>query len=205
MGEGGAITTNDEQLARRMRQMRNHGISRDASRFASAELAFANDGTANPWFYEMSEPGFNYRASDLHCALGYSQLGQLSTRVKHRAALVAHYDAKITTELTNVSPVARVANCYPAWHLYVVHIDFEALGFDRAHLMNRLAARGIGTQVHYLPVHMQPYYRGRYGDINLPGAMHYYDRCLSLPLFATMEEKDVDRVVTELGDVLSNG
>jgi dTDP-4-amino-4,6-dideoxygalactose transaminase len=204
MGEGGAVTTNDETLAARMRQMRNHGMSRNADDFTSTGLAIADDGTANPWYYEMEEPGFNYRASDLHCALGLSQLSKLDARVAYRAALVERYDAAISNRLAGVRPLTRVTNCDPAWHLYVVHIDFAELTIDRASLMNRLAARGIGTQVHYLPVHMQPYYRNRYGDLDLPGARRYYERCLSLPLSVSMTEDDVDRVVAELETVLAD-
>ena len=204
MGEGGAITTNDGRLAARMREMRSHGMIRNADSFANA-LALAGDGSANPWYYEMAAPGFNYRASDLHCALGCSQLERLAALVEKRAALVAHYDSAISNRLNGVRPLARAPDCDPAWHLYVVHIDYEALGIERAELMNRLAARGIGTQVHYLPVHMQPYYRDRYGDFELPGAQRYYERCLSLPLFARMNTDDVDRVVDELATIANHG
>jgi dTDP-4-amino-4,6-dideoxygalactose transaminase len=95
-----------------------------------------------------------------------------------------------------------VAGCHPGWHLYVTLIDFKSVGISRAQVMNRLRERGIGTQVHYIPVHLQPYYRHRYGDAKLPGAMAYYQRCLTLPLFPGMEEHDAERVVTALTDEL---
>lgn len=202
MGEGGAVTTNDEDLAKRLRLFRNHGMTRDPDRFETTDAAFAADGSPNPWYHEMAEFGFNYRASDIHCALGLSQLGKLDRFVARRRALAARYDALLAPLAPVVRPVGRVPDCEPAWHLYVVLIDFEVAGMARAELMNRLRERGIATQVHYLPVHRQPYYRRRYGDLNLPGAEAYYARALSLPLFPAMTDADVDRVVATLRTIL---
>ena len=202
MGEGGAVTTNDEALAAAMTRLRNHGMTRAPADFVDPELALAADGQVNPWYYEMPAPGFNFRASDLHCALGASQLGKLDRFVARRRDLVDRYDAMIGALAPLVTPVSRVEGCRPAWHLYVALIDFAAAGRDRAAVMRELKARGIGTMVHYLPVHRQPYYRTRYGDETLPGAMRYYERALSLPLFPDMRDGDVERVLTVLADVL---
>ena len=202
MGEGGVVTTNDEGYFERLRNMRNHGITRDAARFENLDMAFDNDGAANPWYHEMTEPGFNYRASDIHCALGNSQLGKLRGFVDKRAALSAHYDSLLAPLSSVLRPVARVPGCRPAWHLYVVLIDFEAVGQSRAVVMNRLREAGIGSQVHYIPVHRQPYYQQRYGVLVLDGAAQYYRRCLSLPLFADMTESDVAHVVGTLQEIL---
>ena len=202
MGEGGAVTTDDEALAARMAGARNHGISRVPESFASPDLAFDRDGAANPWYYEMAEPGFNYRASDLHCALGLSQLGKIERFIARRRELVERYDSLIAALAPLVSPLARVAGCRPAWHLYVALIDFAAAGVSRAEVMRRLTARGISTMVHYLPVHLQPYYRQLHGARDLPGAWRYYQRALSLPLFPAMSDSDVERVVTSLGKAL---
>jgi UDP-4-amino-4,6-dideoxy-N-acetyl-beta-L-altrosamine transaminase len=202
MGEGGAVTTNDEALASAMTRMRNHGMTRAPADFVSPEFALAADGQVNPWYYEMPAPGFNFRASDLHCALGASQLGKLDRFVARRRDLVDRYDAMIGELAPVVTPVSRVEGCRPAWHLYVALIDFSAAGMDRAAVMRELKARGIGTMVHYLPVHRQPYYRKRYGEESLPGAMRYYERALSLPLFPDMRDDDVERVLTVLADVL---
>lgn len=202
MGEGGAVTTNDEGLAGRLRLFRNHGMVREPKGFENRDLAFGPDGAANPWYYEMPEVGFNYRASDIHCALGLSQLKKLDRFVARRRALAARYHALLARLAPVVRPVGRVRGCEPAWHLYVVLIDFGALGITRAELMNRLRERGIGTQVHYLPVHLQPYYRRRYGDLSLPGADAYYARALSLPLFPGMADADVDRVVAALAEIV---
>jgi UDP-4-amino-4,6-dideoxy-N-acetyl-beta-L-altrosamine transaminase len=202
MGEGGAVTTNDDQLAVRLRDLRNHGMSREPDRYTRDELAFDASGSPQPWYYEMHEPGLNYRSSGLHCALGLSQLGKLDRFVNRRRELVEHYDRRIATLEPIVRGLARTANCRPAWHLYVALIDFAAPGIERAEFMRALREKGIGTQVHYIPVPWQPYYAERAGKLDLPGAAAYYARCLSLPLFSTMDEDDVDRVVDAIADIL---
>ena len=201
-GEGGAVTTNDAELARRMSELRCHGMVHDPERFASDDLARCAEGGANPWYYEMPEPGLNYRLSDIHCALGLSQLGRLGQFVGRRRALVEQYDALLPALAPMVRPVGRPEGGRTAWHLYPVLIDFDSAPIDRAALMRRLAERGIGTQVHYLPVHLQPYYRERYGDADLPGAAAYYRSCLSLPLFPGMKDDDPQRVIEALAECL---
>jgi UDP-4-amino-4,6-dideoxy-N-acetyl-beta-L-altrosamine transaminase len=203
MGEGGAITTNDAEFAARLRRTRNHGMLRDAAEFANHDLAFATDGSINPWYYEMDEPGFNYRASDIQCALGTSQLNKLPAFHARRAALAARYDHLLTQMAPIVRPVPYSDLTHPGWHLYGVLIDFAAIRHDRASVMNRLTERGIGTQVHYIPVHLQPAYRAAGNQPDLPGARAYYDRCLSLPLFPAMTEHDVDRIVAGLAEALA--
>lgn len=202
MGEGGVVTTNDETLYRRLLRFRNHGMVRDAAAFEYSERAFDAEDGVNPWYYEMPEPGFNYRASDVSCALGLSQLGKLPRFVAARDALVEYYDEVLRPLAPLVRPITRVDHCRPAWHLYVVLIDFAAAGVGRATVMRRLREHGIGTQVHYIPVHRQPYYQRRYGEQSLPGAMAYYARCLSLPLFPAMSKADVERVVDALSDAV---
>lgn len=202
MGEGGAVTTNDERLYERLLRMRNHGMVREASDFENREHAFDADGQPNPWYYEMPEPGFNYRACDIQCALGLNQLGKLDRFIERRRALVERYDTLIAPFEPVIAPVQRVPACEPAWHLYPVLIDFDSLGMSRAQLMRLLQERGIGTQVHYFPVHLQPYYRRRYGELRLPGAEAYYRRVLSLPLFPGMRDTDPDLVVGELARAL---
>lgn len=205
MGEGGVVTANDARLADRLRDLRNHGMIRDRGRFINADMAFDRIGAVNPWYYEMHGIGLNYRASDIHCALGLSQLGKLDSFLETRRRLVARYDASIALLAPLVRPLGRVAGCRPGWHLYIVLIDFDAAGKTRAAVMRRLGDRGIGSQVHFIPVHLQPYYRERYGHHRLPGAEAYYARCLSLPLHAGMEEGDVARVVDTLADQAAPG
>lgn len=201
MGEGGAVTTRDATVAARLRRLRCHGMERDVAALLRPELARAADGSANPWYYEMAELGFNYRATDIQCALGLSQLAKLPRFVARRRHLVALYDQALAPLAPLVRPLGRSGG-QPGWHLYVARIDFDAAGLDRATVMHRLRARGVGTQVHYMPVAWQPYYRGRYGDVALPGAEEYYRTCLSLPLYPGMADDDVARVADALAQAL---
>jgi UDP-4-amino-4,6-dideoxy-N-acetyl-beta-L-altrosamine transaminase len=197
-GEGGAVTTNDLRLYKKLKLLRSHGMTRNPAEFENPELAFAADGGPNSWYYEMPEVGFNYRASDINCALGLSQLGKLDRFVERRRALVATYDRLLAPLAPAILPPERAPNCNTAWHLYAPRIQFREIGIEREALMNRLRSVGIGTQVHYIPVHLQPYYRRRHGEQQLPGAMHYYRATLSLPLFPEMTDDDVLRVVNAL-------
>jgi UDP-4-amino-4,6-dideoxy-N-acetyl-beta-L-altrosamine transaminase len=201
-GEGGMVTTNDPALAERIALFRSHGVTREAAAFRAPEMSLDAAGAANPWAYEMQELGFNYRLPDLLCALGLSQLAKLARFAARRRALAARYRERLAPLAPLVRPAAVPANCDPAPHLFVALIDFEAAGVTRAAAMRALAERGVGTQVHYIPVHRQPYYAERYGAPDLPGADAWYARCLSLPLFPAMADDDPDRVVEALKAVL---
>jgi UDP-4-amino-4,6-dideoxy-N-acetyl-beta-L-altrosamine transaminase len=202
MGEGGAVTTNDPETAQRLVRARNHGMTRRPDEFVNAADAFDADGTPNPWYYECVEPEFNWRANDIQCALGLSQLGKLGRFVTRRRALAAAYDTLLSPLSPLVRPAARTHASLPAWHLYAARIDFTRAGISRATVMRELAKDGIGSQVHYFPLHRQPYYRDHYGVLSLPGADRYYERALSLPLFASMSMADVGRVADTLGNIL---
>jgi UDP-4-amino-4,6-dideoxy-N-acetyl-beta-L-altrosamine transaminase len=195
-GEGGVITTNDPGLAERMRQLRSHGITREPTNFASIGDAF-DDAVPNPWYYEMGEVGFNYRLPDILCALGISQLGKLPRFYRRRQEIARRYDGL----LAPLSPVVRAVphGVRPhGWHLYAILVDFAAIGTSRRQFMERLRAAGIGTQVHYIPVHQQPYYRQRYGELPLAGAEAYYARCLSIPFYPALSDANVERVAARL-------
>jgi dTDP-4-amino-4,6-dideoxygalactose transaminase len=202
MGEGGAVTTNSPEVAEQCRILRNHGMVRPGDNPVNRSLGLAADGSINPWYYEVEEISHNLRASDINCALGLSQLRKVDRYIDARRKLMARYASR----LAELSPVVELVpagpGVEPGWHLCSVLIDFARLDLDRRGLMARLRERGIGTQVHYIPVHMQPFYRERYGHVDLPGAMEYYGRTLSLPLFPAMTERDVDRVVDVLADVI---
>lgn len=200
-GEGGIVTTDDADVAERMRKLRSHGMTREDDEILDRDRGFEN-GDLKPWYYEMSEIGWNYRMPDILCALGISQLNKLDRFAARRRELAAHYDRLLTPLSAAVRPVSR-SNSVHGWHLYVVHIDFEALGMTRARFMKTLRDEGIGSQVHYIPVHRQPYYRKRYGALTLPGAESYYARCLSLPLYPAMTERDSERVVAVLARLAS--
>lgn len=203
-GEGGAVLTKDPALARRLRQARGHGIERDPDKFEDEAAAFDGDA-ANPWYYEMPEIGFNYRLSDLNAALALSQLRKLDRFAATRRRLAERYDQGLAALAPRLRPIGRGRACLAAWHLYAVLIDFAAIGMSRGALMNTLRDRSIGTQVHYIPVHTQPYYRRRGGMPSLPGADAYYRRTLSLPLHAGMSVEDVDFVVKTLSELIRAG
>lgn len=201
-GEGGAVTANDPALTRRMRSLRNHGMTHDPGDFVDEAMAFDDTGATNPWYYEMPEIGWNYRLSDIHAALAHSQLARLDRFVEQRRTLAQRYDELLAPLAELVMPIRRSRGCMPAWHLYAVLIDFERLGMPRRELMAELREAGIGSQVHYIPVHRQPYYRRRNPGLSLDGAEAYYRRTLSLPLFVGMSIADVRRVTGALHDVL---
>jgi len=202
MGEGGAVTTNDPELAKRLIRARNHGMTRNPDEFVNTIDAFDAEGAPNPWYYECIAPEFNWRANDIQCALGLSQLGKLGRFVARRRALAQSYDTLLAPLAPLVRPAARTRASLPAWHLYAARIDFERAGISRATVMRELSKDGVGSQVHYYPVHRQPYYARRYGALALPGADRYYARALSLPLFASMSMSDVERVASTLGNIL---
>jgi UDP-4-amino-4,6-dideoxy-N-acetyl-beta-L-altrosamine transaminase len=201
MGEGGAITTNDPVLVKRLRRFRGHGITRSPDAFSDTAAGLDASGRVNPWYYELADIGFNYRASDIQCALGLSQLGKLDAFVAERARLARCYDAALAPLSPVVAPLYRHRGRPHAWHLYVALVDFAAARLERSELMRSLQRQGIGSQVHYIPLHRQPYYRRRYGALALHGADEFYRRCLSLPLFVGLREADVDRIAGALAMV----
>lgn len=199
-GEGGVAITKDGALASVMKRFRNHGMTRDSASFRNHAMAFAGN-QINPWYYEMHDFGWNYRLSDFQCALGLSQLKKLVQFWNRRKELAMLYDKLLAPLSSVVRPVARGPEPH-GWHVYAVLFNFDALTCGRAALMNALREKGIGTQVHYIPVHRQPYFRKLYGELALPGADAYYNRCLSLPLFPTMVQDDVSFVVESIVEVV---
>lgn len=198
-GEGGLVTTADDELAARMKRLRSHGIVREPDEFEMPELAF-DGNVANPWYYEMAEYGWNYRMPDPLCALGISQLKKLSRFHGRRREIAGLYDELLAPLAPRVRPVQH-ADAPHGYHLFAVLIDFPAIGLTRRQVMEQLRRDGVGTQVHYLPVHHQPYYRERYGDVALPGADAYYARCLSIPFFPSMTDDDVRHVAQSLSNL----
>ena len=202
-GEGGAVVTNDAELARRLRMLRSHGIERDASRFVGDDAREA--GKNKPWLYEQQMLGFNYRMTDIQAALGLSQLAKLDLFLDRRRAIARRYDeafAKLPhARMPQSSPQDRARSGH---HLYIALFDFAALGTTRAAFMTKLRALGIGSQVHYIPVYRHPYYVERYGidPAAFPNAEHYYSRCLSLPFYPALTDEDVERVIAAVGGLV---
>ena len=185
-GEGGMVVTRDAALARRIKVMRLHGMSRDAfDRFTA---------TVPSWYYEIVAPGFKYNLTDIAAALGLQQLKRAADFQRRRAALAARYDAALAGLPVVLPPQAAPGETH-AWHLYALRLaDGAALARDT--LIERLFAAGIGCSVHYIPLHLQPYWRDRYRLVPamFPASQSAYERLLSLPLYTRMTPADVDRV-----------
>lgn len=194
-GEGGLISTNDEALAARMRVFRNHGITSD-HRQREAQGGF---------FYEMVDLGFNYRLTDVQCALGVSQISRLDEFIARRRAIAAQYD-RAFAGMAEVQPLGRVADTEHAYHLYVVQLEIEMLSADRGEMFSALRAENIGANVHYVPVHLHPFYKQRFGTARglCPAAEHAYERLLSLPMFPGMSDDDVADVIAAVGKVVGH-
>jgi UDP-4-amino-4,6-dideoxy-N-acetyl-beta-L-altrosamine transaminase len=178
-GEGGAVTTNNPQLAEKLKSLRCHGMT------AKPEIA--------PWYYEMTRIGYNYRITDFQCALALNQLNKLELFKQHHKKLVHIYN-EVFSENSFISGIQTSISCDPCWHLYVSLIDFENIAIDKVSLITKLKDLGIGTQVHYIPLYKQPYYKERYGDVSLIGAETYYQKALSLPLYHSLNENDCYRI-----------
>ncbi len=205
MGEGGAIATGNAALVERLRLLRNHGLERQT--FVNNDMALNSEGIPNPWYYEMSKLGFNYRITDMQAALGQTQLKKLPQSLEKRNQIAGWYRKLIEAKFNpdEIECLTLKNDRTHAYHLFVLKINFDKIGQSRAVVMNRLRAQGIGTQVHYIPVHLQPYYQklynGQVGD--LPGADQYYQSALSLPMYPDLTKADIERVVDELKNSIS--
>jgi perosamine synthetase len=191
-GEGGVITTNDPDLAARMRTFRSHGINSD-------HRTRALEGS---WFYEMEDLGYNYRITDFQCALGLSQLGKLDAWLERRRDIAAAYTSAFS-EFAELEPPAVLSDRQSAWHLYVVRLRLERMTADRGEIFRALRAENIGVNVHYIPVPWHPYYqRLGYSKGDWPVAESAYERMISLPMFPSMSEADVGDVIEAVRKVI---
>lgn len=188
-GEGGAAMTNDTELANRMARLRSHGITRAANDMVNQD--------AGPWYYEQQELGYNYRMTDLQAALGNSQLKRLDSFLAARRASVLRYDS-LLADLPVIRPL-HATNCQSAWHLYPIRVEAQ----QRRHVFESLRANGIGVQVHYIPVHLQPdYQRQGFRTGDFPNAEAYYREALSLPLYADLTTAQQATVAAALAEAL---
>lgn len=191
-GEGGMVATSDARLAETLRRFRNHGISSEARQRQES----------GQWFYEMVLLGFNYRLTDIACALGLSQLERLAANLARRREIAAHYTAAFRDLPAVVVPRVR-EGVNPAWHLYPIRLNLELLSVGRGEIFRALRAENIGVSVHYVPVHQHPYYRERFkSKETYPVAEDAYQRLISLPMFHAMTAQDVEDVIHALGKVL---
>lgn len=191
--EGGLLTTNDPQLAERLRRLRSHGITRDP-----AAMTGPSEG---PWYYQQLELGFNYRMTDLQAALGLSQLQRLDAFVARRRQLVARYVERLAGLPLGLPQLQ--AGAEPAWHLYPVRLRLERLQRSHREIFEALRGAGIGVNLHYIPVHLQPYYQQLgFAPGDFPEAERYYAEALSLPLFPDLTDDQQDQVASTLASVL---
>jgi dTDP-4-amino-4,6-dideoxygalactose transaminase len=193
-GEGGIVTTNDKSVYRHLLRLRSHGINKCDDPLQVANEA-STDGIPNPWYYEMQELGFHYRITDIQCALALSQFGKLDKFIARRRELVNAYDAAFAG-LKNARPAQRTGRDHSGHHLYVLRIDFDAIGTSRAAFIGELRSRDIGSQVHYIPVPSHPYYRNLgFDPEDYPNAQNYYREALSIPLFYKLTDDQQNRII----------
>ncbi len=209
--EGGAIVTNNKTLHRRCCLFRSHGMTNFVEEFKDRNQAFTEiekDGRKvnlrNPWYYEQQHLGHNYRISDLQCAVGVSQLAKLSQFMKRRREVVDLYNSLFQDSAVIQCPIETDYG-QSNFHLYVLQFDFKKLSITRTQLMSALREQGILTQVHYIPVHTQPYYRQHIGTKwgDCPAAEQYYAKCLSLPLYPGLSDEDVNKVVQAVKQLIA--
>jgi len=195
-GEGGAITTNNEILYKRLLKLRTVGITKDERELSK------NPG---PWYYEMQLLGGNNRMTDIQAELGRSQLSKLGSFKKRRRKIVNMYNNAFRDK-PNITIPYEKSGLDSCFHLYILQLDFDKIGKSRKHVMEELRQKGIGTQVHYIPVNSQPYYVNKYGEYRAeeyPAAESYYGKCLSIPLFPMMSDEDVEYVEKTIVSIIT--
>ena len=192
-GEGGMVTTDNPRFAQTLRRFRNHGIDNEARERQAA----------NRWFYEMILLGFNYRLSDIACALGLKQLTKLEANLARRRQIAARYRKALQDMMALRLPIEQ-SEATSAWHLYPIRLDLNKLSADREQVFQALRAENIGVNVHYIPVHLHPYYRDRFGyrGGEFPVAENAYERLISLPMFHGMSDQDVQDVIAAVGKII---
>jgi perosamine synthetase len=193
-GEGGMITTDNEEYAKRMRFFRNHGITTD----------HRQRDALGSWFYEMVDLGYNYRLTDIQCALGISQLRKLPKWLERRREMAQKYKEGFA-EIKGIEPLAMKADVHHAYHLFVVRLDEETIGKSRDQIFKELALKGIGTNVHYIPAHLHPFYRNKYGISKglYPQAEAAYEEILTLPLFPGMKDDEIIYVIDSVNKIIN--
>lgn len=194
-GEGGMITTNNEEYYERLKLFRTHGITKEKDKLLNYD---------GPWYYEMQGLGYNYRLTDFQCALGLSQLKKIDRINQRKIEIAQKYNSKFQDMAEITIPQINPVDSNPAWHIYVIQLNLEKLKVGRREIFEALKVENIGVNVHYIPVHLQPYYQKTYnyhkGDF--PKAENYYSRAITLPIFPKMSDKDVDDVIMAVKKVI---
>lgn len=200
-GEGGAVTTNNESFYERLKLCRSHGITKAEGSFTEV----CGNNNNRKWYYEQQELGYNYRLSDINCALGLSQMAKLELFLKRRRELAANYNSAFQNHKhlrIPPAPFGKQSTNSSAWHLYILRIAAEHI--DRDLLLNKLDEAGIGTQVHYIPVYLHPYYRKLgYQPGMCPNAEDYYSNCFTIPLYPAMSDADQKKVIDAVNQAVN--
>ena len=196
-GEGGVITTNSKTLFLKLQVLRNHGIQKDKKYFKNKKLAYTNK-KINPWYYEMIDLGFNYRITDIQCALGLSQLKKLKKILRKRKEVAKYYDKKLKN-LDGLSLIQNKDRARSSNHLYIIGIDFKKIKMNKNVFMKKLLENGIISQLHYIPIPMHPFYSLMgYNMKNLSNSLKYYEKALSIPIFYQLSKKNLKKIVNNL-------
>jgi UDP-4-amino-4,6-dideoxy-N-acetyl-beta-L-altrosamine transaminase len=204
-GEGGAVSTNDPQLAAKLKLLRSHGISKNSNDFQNQSLYFDKTTTGiNPWYYEMNILGFNYRLPDILCALGLSQLERIESFIEHRRE-ISNYYRKFLSDIDFIKLPSDDTNySYSSYHLFPLQIDFKKIGKSRKLVMEELKAKGIGTQVHYMPIPWQNYYQNNlniFFSTEITNAEIFYSHELSIPMYFGLTEKESKKIVDAIKEL----
>ena len=198
-GEGGAVLTNNKEIDKRIKILRTHGVVKNNSEFRiqNSELKKI------PWYYEMQFLGFNYRITDFQCALGISQIKKLDRFVKRRKEIAEYYNKAFDNNENFILPTVN-KNSGHAYHLYPLQIKFENLKFGKKELFEKLSSSGIKCQVHYIPVHLQPYYKNNFGfkPGDFPISEKFYERQISIPMYPSLDETDLNYISSKIIDTL---
>jgi dTDP-4-amino-4,6-dideoxygalactose transaminase len=192
-GEGGMILTNNPEYAKRMNIMRLHGISRDVFQ------------RKDNWYYEVIAPGFKYNMSDIMAAIGIHQFAKLETFAAQREAIARQYAHGLSSQPVKIPELQFPCDSKHAWHLYILQLELEQLRINREQFIELLAAQGIGSSVHFIPLHLQPYWRDLYqfAAEDFPVSLDVYQRAVSLPIYPSMTEADVRRVIQAVAHILN--
>jgi|TARA_B100000929_G_scaffold250964_1_gene210770 UDP-4-amino-4,6-dideoxy-N-acetyl-beta-L-altrosamine transaminase len=202
-GEGGMVTTNSEKIYKSLLKFRTHGIHKNKDDFFNKDMAYDKIGNVNQWYYEMSDLGHNHRITDFQSALGNSQLKKIDKFIQARRKIAKIYNNGFSKnkfiKVPKVNP-----NTSHAYHLYTLLIDFKRINKSRNEIMKKLRDMNIGTQVLYIPIHLQPYYLKKYGFKigDFPNAENYYESCLSIPIFPNIKKREIDYVIDRINNLV---
>ena len=202
--EGGMITTNNKKIYQKLLLYRTHGIHNNPSRFKNKNLAFDDNNQPNRWYYEMDVLGFNYRMTDLQAALGKSQLKKINLFTKKRNQIANIYNKNLES-IKNLKIPFKSKKVLHTYHLYTIMVNFKKINLSKNKFMKFLFNNGIGSQVLYIPVFLQPYYKRKYNykPNKFPISMRYYEQALSIPIFYNLTKKEQNFIVRKIKDILS--